>query len=387
MSQSDGIVEHALSSNLEAGDSPPSISWCRLVFARLLVGLIILICAEVFSGASIKMGLWHPWTLVVTYWLYFAHFFFFTTLAVRTGRTSLSSLYLWGVLFGLYEFWITKVIWHGYGGDGKFAMGSIGPYGYSEISMVFIFHPVASFLLPLAVACLLCPPLRRLFPDLAWFTGKSKGARVVQIYLLLSFATVLAMNSGGPANLALNLAFMLVLLLVLSRLARPALGSSDGRRIVVFGGRGFVGLCIYLILLYGVTYPFLRPDGLPSAPVQLLTFVFYTLAIAGLCLHRRREPLPDNMVEVDSRELKLIKILFALLLGLALGLSTLAGKPVLFLPVVLSFVIWTPLGFLLTAVALVKGVRQRIAPAQTPAMLAPPMPDLGSTVVKEENEK
>ncbi len=382
MSQSDGIVEHALSSNPEAGGSPPRISWCRLVFARLLVGLIILICAEVFSGASIKMGLWHPWTLVVTYWLYFAHFFFFTTLAVRTGRTSLSSLYLWGVLFGLYEFWITKVIWHGYGGDGKFAMGSIGPYGYSEISMVFIFHPVASFLLPLIVACLLCPPLRRLFPDLAWFTAKSKGARVVQAYLLLSFATVLAMNSGGPANLALNLAFVLVLLLVLSRLARPALDSSDGRRIVVFGGRGFVGLCIYLILLYGVTYPFLRPDGLPSAPVQLLTFVFYALAIAGLCLHRRREPLPDNMAEVDSRELKLIKILFALLLGLALGLSTLAGKPVLFLPVVLSFVIWTPLGFLLTAVALVKGVRQRIAPAQ-----APPMPDLGSTVVKEENEK
>lgn len=391
MSQSDGIVEHALSSNLEAGGSPPGISRCRVVFARLLLGLVILICAEVFSGASIKMGLWHPWTLVVTYWLYFAHFFFFTTLAVRTGRTSLSSLYLWGVLFGLYEFWITKVIWHGYGGDGKFAMGSIGPYGYSEISMAFIFHPVASFLLPLAVACLLCPPLRRLFPDLAWFTAKSKGARVVQAYLLLSFATVLAMNSGGPANLALNLAFVLVLLLVLSRLARPALGSSDGRRIVVFGGRGFAGLCLYLILLYGVTYPFLRPDGLPSAPVQLLTFVFYALAIAGLCLHRRREPLPDNMVEVDSRELKLIKILFALLLGLALGLSTLAGKPVLFLPVVLSFVIWTPLGFLLTAVALVKGVRQRIAPApacpgQTP-MPAPPMPDLDSTVVKKENEK
>jgi hypothetical protein len=30
----------------------------------------------------------------------FAHFFFFTTLAVWTGRTSFWSLYLWGVLFG-----------------------------------------------------------------------------------------------------------------------------------------------------------------------------------------------------------------------------------------------------------------------------------------------
>ena len=345
-----------------SGGIPFGASRSGVVFSRLLIGLVVLICAEVFSGASIKMGLWHPWTLVVTYWLYFAHFFFFTTLAVRTGRTSLGSLYLWGVLFGLYEFWITKVIWHGYGGDGEFAMGSIGPYGYSEISMAFIFHPVASFILPLTVACLLCPPLRRLFPDLAWFTGRSKSVRLVQIYLVISLACVLAMNSGGPVNLALNLAFVIVLLLLLSRLARPALESSDGLRIVVFGRRGFVGLCMYLMLLYGVTYPHLRPDGLPSVPLQLFTFVFYALAIAGIWLHRRREPLPDDAVQVDGRELRLVKTLFAMLLTLALVLSPFAGTPALFLPIVVSFVLWTPLGFLLTAVSLAGGFRERIAP-------------------------
>jgi hypothetical protein len=314
----DEVVDSAQSLKPAAGGVPAGVSRSSVVFARLLVGLVVLICAEVFSGASIQMGLWHPWTLAVTYWLYFAHFFFFTTLAVRTGRTSLGSLYLWGVLFGLYEFWITKVIWHGYGGDGKLAMGAIGPYGYSEISMAFIFHPVASFILPLAVTCLLCPPLRRLFPDLAWLTGKSKIACVVQVYLVISLACVLAMNSGGPANLACNLAFVFVLLFVLSRLSRSALGSSDGSPIVVFGGRGFVGLCMYLMLLYGVTYPFLRPDGLPSVPLQLFTFVFYALAIAGIWLHRRREPLPGDAVQVNERELKLVKILFALLLTLAL---------------------------------------------------------------------
>ena len=150
---------------------PVAKSTDPVVFPRLLIGWLVLICAEVFSGASLGVGLWNPWTLVVTYWLYFAHFFFFTTLAVRTGRTSLGSLYLWGVLFGLYESWITKVIWYGYSGDGKFVMGHIGPYGLSEISMAFFFHPVAAFILPLAVTCLLFPSLRRLFPDLAWLTG------------------------------------------------------------------------------------------------------------------------------------------------------------------------------------------------------------------------
>lgn len=113
-----------------AGKTPsrwPGLSKPGVVFPRLLIGWVVLICAEVFSGASLGNGLWHPFTLLVTYWLYFAHFFFFTTFATRTGRTSLPSLYLWGVLYGLYESWITKVIWSGYGGDGKVAMGWIGP--------------------------------------------------------------------------------------------------------------------------------------------------------------------------------------------------------------------------------------------------------------------
>ena len=57
----------------------------------MLIGVIVLVCAEVFSGASLKIGLWNPWTVLVTYWLYFAHFFLFTTLAVRTGRTSVTA--------------------------------------------------------------------------------------------------------------------------------------------------------------------------------------------------------------------------------------------------------------------------------------------------------
>ena len=87
------------------------------------------------------------------------------------------------------------------------------------------------------------------------------------------------------------------------------------------------------------------------------------MAIAGLWLHRRREPLSRDAVTMDGRELKRVKVLFALLLILALALSVFAGSPILFLPVVLSFAIWTPLGFLLTAVALVNGTRERIAPA------------------------
>jgi hypothetical protein len=108
MSRLNGI-ECTLATKPRKEGNLPRTSRTNAVFPRLLFGLVVLICTEVFSGASIQVGLWHPWTWIVTYWLYFAHFFFFSTLAVRTGRTSLWSLYLWGVLFGLYKSWITKV--------------------------------------------------------------------------------------------------------------------------------------------------------------------------------------------------------------------------------------------------------------------------------------
>jgi hypothetical protein len=231
--------------------------------------------------------------------------------------------------------------------------------------MVFIFHPVASFILPLAVTCVLCPPLRRLFPELAWFTGKTRGARFVQGYLVLSFAPVMAMNSGGPVNLAVNLAVAIILLLALLRLARPALSSADGWDIVAFGRRGFAGLCVYLALLYGVTYFALHPEGRPSAGVQLFTFVFYGLAIASLWMHRKREPLPAARAAVEKRELHRLTVLFVVLLALALALSVLGRNPVLYPPIALNFVIWTLLGFVLAVLSLAKGIREFSGTAET----------------------
>lgn len=359
--KTDGKGELAPESG-EAAAALPASRRSSVVFPRLQIGLVVLICTEVFSGASIQVGLWHPWTWLVTYWLYFAHFFFFTTLAVRTGRTSLAALYLWGVLFGLYESWITKVIWSGYRANGELALGAIGPYGLSEISMVLFFHPVAAFILPLAVACLLYPSLRGLFPGLAWLSGRGKLARAVQAYLAISFVSVMAMNSGGPVRFSENVAFILAVLLLVSWRARATFSSENARPLVVFGRRGFVGLCIYLVLLYGIAYRALNYQALPSIPVQLLTFVFYALAAGGIWAHRKREPLSGFAVQVEPRELRLVKTLFVLMLVLALALSTIRGTKVIQLAALLSLVVWPYLGFLLAAAALADGVRERSSP-------------------------
>ena len=339
----------------EVVPSPP-----RPIWARLFIGWTILISAEVFSGASLKQGLWHPWTLLVTYWLYFGHFFFFTTLSIWTRRTSLSSLYLWGVLFGLYESWITKVIWHGYEGNGNLVLGSMGPFGFSEFSMVVIFHPVMAFILPLAAAGVVFPSLRPLFPGINWLIKPGRGPLLVRIYMILSLGTIVAMNSGGPLNLLVNLGFGALVFGVLLNQSKPCRQLVDARPIVVFGRKGYIGLCLYLGLLYGVTYFHLRPEGLPSASVQWLTAAMYAIPIIGLWLQPRGTPRETSMDQGSlDQDRKALITLVGSVLGLGLIGSLFAGQPALYVAVLVSFIFWTPVGFILIAMTWVEGLRSR----------------------------
>lgn len=330
-----------------------------VVLSRLLIGFIVLVAAEVLSGSAVPMGLWHPWTILVTYWLYFAHFFFFTTLAVWTGRTALTALYLWGVLFGLYESWITKVIWAGYSGDGTLAMGRIGPYGFSEISMVFFFHPVMSFIVPLAVACVLYPPLRGHFPGLAWLTGTGLHARLARGYLVLSLAPIMAMNSGGLINLVANWLVVVAVLVVLVWASRGARAQPNADAVVIVGRPGFGALCIYLAVLYGGSYFLLRPEGLPSAPVQALTGALYAVALVGLLVHPRRDAAPA--APVAAGEARCVVRTLGALFALALVGTLIATITTEWLVVIaLNFVVWTYGGFALTALCVLAGVGRRL---------------------------
>lgn len=68
---------------------------------------------EIFAGSSpgglADLGVW---ALAIP--LYALHLMSLSDLALRLRRLSWPALYLLGVIFGLYETWITKVVWAGY---------------------------------------------------------------------------------------------------------------------------------------------------------------------------------------------------------------------------------------------------------------------------------
>lgn len=271
-----------------AGGRPtPSVVW-----ARLYLGLVVFVGAEVLSGSSAGVGLISGWTWVVTFWLYFSHFFLFTTLAVRTGRTSLGSLYLWGALFGLYESWITKVVWSGYDGGGVFAFGgedwngAIGGLGVAEFSTAVLFHPIFSFILQLFVATRLMPELRGVFPGLDRLASGSRGWQWVWGFWVVAMAGVMALNTLTLPLLLMTWGQVLPALWLGNRELKETFGVAGmGKRVLMWDGVSWYLLLAYLGFFYVLFYNLLRVEDIPGPGVIWATVGLY--ALAALALWRR----------------------------------------------------------------------------------------------------
>jgi hypothetical protein len=125
------------------------------LFAWLILGTLSVFFAEIASGSS-PFAFFDAWGLYAVLPLYTLHIVFLAFAAVRPGRrVRLTVLFCAGAVFGLYEAYITKVIWDPTWGDRGLAIG--GVYLSQTAMLVLYWHPFMAFLVPLlAGELLLC---------------------------------------------------------------------------------------------------------------------------------------------------------------------------------------------------------------------------------------
>tara|TARA_B100001750_G_scaffold104174_1_gene82422 strand:+ start:805 stop:1896 length:1092 start_codon:yes stop_codon:yes gene_type:complete len=338
-----------------------------LFWSRLFIGLIAFTCTEIFAGSSAGSRLFTPWTFLVTYWLYFAHFFFFASLAYYTNRTSIRSLYLWGVLFGLYESWVTKVVWFGYAVDGareyptscviqntdgttpSFIMDTIGyNYGFclqESFSMVFFWHPIFGFLIPLTAVLIFEPRLRESFQGLSWFQLETRSDKFMILFIILLIGSVLGMNSGGPHWAIITWIPVLAVLWLGYRDLVPTWQELEKpEHLVVLSHTGFKIATVYLFILYTsfyfIVFPYnetevlgLDEPVLPGTPQKLIVFALYLITLS--LIYFRGKPAPA--LSVHNTELEK-KNMFRGLRGIVL-LSTVMSAALILLPPLLVAVL------------------------------------------------
>lgn len=236
----------------------------------------------------------------MTFPLYLSHVLFFFNLALRTKRTNPAQLYLWGVLFGMYESWITQVLWFGFSGTHTTMWGTILGIGIGEfIGLVLFWHPVLAFVLPLLMFQSLAlsknseiPPSRRVLGSNIPLLSRSNLKYLYGLCALT--ATVTATNFRGDIGVVLAaFGVTYAMIYVLYRRANPQNFTVYSLRL---GSKGMKMLIAYLIFLYsfGIVFLGIGRNLIPGPLTILSTLGIY--AIMGWILHTSRpDPEPENV--------------------------------------------------------------------------------------------
>ena len=327
----------------------------KIVFI-LLIGALSMFFAEVLSGSSV---LWFitSWAWMVTFWLYLAHTVLFVNLALIFRRTSLTSLYLWGVFFGLYESWITKVTWAGYMGSTPGAGTFLG-FAVIEFPLIVLFwHPVMSFILPVLSFEALSGE-KNILPGHWQLLAKTRRNWLLALLVVLIGATFLSFNSkGGMLATDVSIVGSVALIGAFYWIASKKYGKQLSIASLRLGKTGMAILVLYLALLYSLAFIFIFPERIAPPFTILLTMGVYAFIALLLYLDGRDEQAGPEVAGKGAFGLKEMAALLAILTALATALCLLV--PVDFIFIIIAYLALYVASFALLILSIVSIIHKR----------------------------
>jgi hypothetical protein len=281
------IVPEIGGSRVTGNESP---GWGHRVGFWVFLGLVSAAIAEVtFPNTPFDIGT----VLFVLLPVYFLHSVVLAGVVYRYGSVSYRSLYLAGVLFGLWETYITKVAWAPVGEP--IPVEVAGVHVFETLSLVLFWHPLVAFVLPVVVVERLATDSRRsLVPPLA---GHGYAP-----HLAVAAAGCLAVFQGslgrGPSVTLLSNVVVLGVLLRFLWVWRRTGGGAYSMESLLPGGWELRGLAVALVALYPVFGATLRPSALPESPGQHAVVVgTYLLVGAGFLTSLGTKATPEPTTE------------------------------------------------------------------------------------------
>ncbi|MEM3397264.1 MAG: hypothetical protein QW620_07850 [Thermoplasmata archaeon] len=250
----------------------------RRLFPFLFIGSLSMLFAEIYSGAS-RAWFLDPLGWLFTFPLYTTHVCIFLYLALVWKKFKVCHLYLFGVLFSLYESWVTKVLWCGYFDQTGPGFGTFAGLAMPEtLILVFFWHPVMSFLVPVIV-------FESLTGLVIWehemVMQKTRRRTIILTgFSVLMGAFVANGNGLNPNWVALSFLGTILVVVVFYLLAR-----GKDVRAFLFPRKWFYLLSLYIISLYAVSFLFLLPERIPNSLVPYISVLgVYAFVILLLAL-------------------------------------------------------------------------------------------------------
>jgi hypothetical protein len=301
-------------------------------FFWLILGSLSVYFAEVVSGSDI-FPFYKPVSWILVFPLYTLHTLVLWYVVFRNGRGRLYALFPAGALFGLYEAYITKVIWSPTWNDAPIRLGGVAIV--ETLLLVLFWHAFMAFIVPLFLAETALTSSREVLTGLPVWARKALASKAAsRLAYILPVVGGLFQSVGAPtpfdslASGVLNSAFLIVLTVIWRRKG----GERHRLRDLLPGPKGFRILLVLLGADYLLLGALLRPEEVPGLGAQATVWVLYVffglLLYAGVRSSGREEEGPSTPYELNAsvRRMGVMAVLFTA--GSVIGSLTGVGNVV-----------------------------------------------------------
>ena len=334
------------------------------LFFWMILGAFSVFFAEVTAGSSPFPWI-EAWGLFVTLPLYGLHALFLAWVVFSPGRRiSLPTLFIAGALFGMYEAYITKVLFDPSWGSHGLAVG--GLYLLQTLVLVLYWHPFMAFIVPLFFAEQLLAGSREILGLLPARPRSPTGTMVAGVCIAALAGLVLSLgaaaNSASTLKAAESVLLSYVVLAVLVLTWRLAVGGTRWtlRELLPTRRQGLIiaGLLAALYLVLGTT---LRSASLPRNLIPHATaLAVYAFLIALLILNIRKAssaPAPAGQPERRNVSSVVMAIFMVVLLAATAALAPFKNAD--YIAVMITWIIGCIVGAFLLAFAVRRAVLPR----------------------------
>ena len=318
----------------------------RFLFLMLL-SLLSVFFSEVISG-SMMFPLFDIWGYVVVVPLYGFHIIIILYVInkyVVHKRIRFSTLYFAGVLFGLYEAYITKVLWVGLAED-SFHLFHVAIIDY--LVLVFFWHPLLSIIIPVLVFERLVSKTDYVYQGLPVVVKQLLQQKYGLLLIMIIVGFYSAFN-GILSTLPLSeLSLLIPILILLVVIYKKELDKKYTLDEILPTAKGMIFFYAYVVLIYLSLGIFFKRDVL-TLPNQLPIWLSYVLF--GFLFYKKlmsNKELEESVA--NSKVVSLKAILFyavSILLsgvGFVLIIHTLGIRDIV---VVVTWITWIFTGIML----------------------------------------
>lgn len=271
--------------------------------------------AEVFSGADM-FPFFHGWGIFIILPLYGLHSLLLAHLVYRAEKPRFASLIFGGMIFGLYEAYLTKVLWDPPWGE-ALLIGGVAPI--ETLVLVLWWHVWFASILPLVVLEGLLTSsdqLRATFPGrIRRFLFSWHGLALLMVFGGI-FQSINSPSVGRSLLSGISTTGVLVGLVVLwKRLTRE---HSYTMKALLPGRKEFRLLLIPTGLLYLGLGVILRPEALPGPIGHAIIWLLYGVSFFLFFRSQRKNPPTEageeagNLQQMPSHRWLLLAGIFPL---------------------------------------------------------------------------